>query len=65
MRTTVTIDDVLMKKAQDYTGLRQKSAVLDEALKLLVAREAGRRLAALGGSEPDFVAPPRRRFPEE
>jgi Arc/MetJ family transcription regulator len=63
MRTTVTISDSLMKKAQDYTGIQQKSALLDEALKLLVAREAGRRLAAMGGTEPDFQPPPRRRFP--
>ena len=62
MRTTVTIDDDLFEKAQEYTGISEKSALLHEALKLLVAREAGRRLAAMGGSEPDFVAPPRRRF---
>jgi len=62
MRTTVTIDDDLFEKAQEYTGISEKSALLHEALKLLVAREASRRLAAMGGSEPDFVAPPRRRF---
>lgn len=65
MRTTVTIDDTLLDKAQKYTGIKEKSAVLNEALKLLVAREAGRRLAAMGGTEPDFAAPPRRRFPGE
>ena len=63
MRTTVTIDDELIERAQEYTGIKEKSALLREALKVLVAREAGRRLAAMGGTEPDFVAPPRRRFP--
>jgi Arc/MetJ family transcription regulator len=64
MRTTVTLDDELLEKAQRYTGIKEKSALLHEALTFLVAREAGRRLAAMGGTEPDFVAPPRRRFPE-
>jgi Arc/MetJ family transcription regulator len=65
MRTAITLDDELLEKAQRYTGIKEKSAMVNEALKLLVAREAGRRLAALGGTEPDFVAPPRRRFPAE
>jgi Arc/MetJ family transcription regulator len=65
MRTTVTIDDELLERAQEYTGIKEKSALLHEALKFLVAREAGRRLAAMGGTEPDFVAPPRRRFPSK
>ena len=65
MRTTVNVDDELIAKAQAYTGIKEKSALLNEALKFLVAREAGRRLAAMGGSEPDFVAPPRRRFPSK
>jgi Arc/MetJ family transcription regulator len=61
MRTTVALDDDLVAKAQEYTGIKEKSALLHEALKLLVAREAGRRLALLGGSQPDFEAAPRRR----
>lgn len=65
MRTTITIDDELMDKAAKYTGIKEKSALISEALRQLVVREAGRRLAALGGTEPDFVAPPRRRFPAE
>jgi Arc/MetJ family transcription regulator len=65
MRTTVTIDDELLERAREYTGIKEKSALLHEALKFLVAREAGRRLAAMGGTEPDFVAPPRRRFPSK
>jgi Arc/MetJ family transcription regulator len=65
MRTTLAIDDELLAAAQAYTGLTEKSAIVREALRALVQREAGRRLAALGGSDPDAAAPPRRRFPPE
>lgn len=61
MRTTIALDDELVASAQEYTGIKEKSALVHEALKLLVAREAGRRLALLGGSQPNFVAGPRRR----
>lgn len=61
MRTTVALDDELLAQAQEYTGITEKSALLREALTALVQREAARRLARLGGTEPDFVAPPRRR----
>jgi Arc/MetJ family transcription regulator len=61
MRTTIAIDDELLKKAQDYTGINEKSAVIREALKRLIAQEAGRRLAKLGGTEPDLEDIPRRR----
>ncbi len=57
MRTTVVLDDELMQTASKYTGLTEKSAILREALKSLVAREAGRRLAALGGSAPGLKLP--------
>ena len=63
MRTTIVLDDDLFAKAQNYTGLKEKSAVVREALTALVQREAARRLARLGGTEPDLKAPPRRRFP--
>jgi len=58
---TVVLDDDLMEKAMSYTGLRQKSVLLREALMALVEREAARRLADLGGSEPDLIAVPMRR----
>jgi Arc/MetJ family transcription regulator len=61
MRTTVTLDDELLAKAQAYTGLTEKSAVLREALTALVQREAARRLARLGGTEPGMKRIPRRR----
>lgn len=61
MRTTIVLDDELLAKAQAYTGLTEKSAIVREALKALVNREASRRLALLGGSQPDLEDIPRRR----
>ena len=61
MRTTVTIDDELLADAKEYTGIAETSAVIREALTFLVAREAGKRLAAMGGSQPDLEDVPRRR----
>ena len=61
MRTTIAIDDELLRKAQDYTGVKEKTALVREALTALVQREAARRLAAIGGSVPDFPDIPRRK----
>jgi len=61
MRTTLALDDELLAEAEFYTGIREKSALVREALKALVEREAARRLARLGGSEPDLAAIQRRR----
>lgn len=61
MRTTIALDDDLIAKAQAYTGLDEKTALVREALKALIEREAARRLANLGGSEPGIKAAPRRR----
>lgn len=61
MRTTLALDDALLTEAQALTGLREKSALVREALKALIERESARRLARLAGSEPDISAPPRRR----
>jgi Arc/MetJ family transcription regulator len=61
MRTTLALDDELLAKAQAFTGLREKSALVREALKALIERESARRLAHLGGSEPQLRPPPRRR----
>jgi Arc/MetJ family transcription regulator len=62
MRTTLALDDKLVADAQEYTGIKEKSALVREALKALVEREAARRLARLGGSDPKAALPPRRRF---
>jgi len=62
MRTTVNLDDELVAKAMELTGIEGKSALICEALKALIAREAGRRLALLGGTDPGATTAPRRRF---
>ena len=62
MRTTVTLDDELLAAAQEYTGIKEKSALLRVALTALVEREAARRLARLGGTMPDLKPVPRRRM---
>jgi Arc/MetJ family transcription regulator len=61
MRTTLAIDDALLARARAASGLSRPSAVVEEALRALIEREAARRLARLGGSEPELAAPPRRR----
>ena len=61
MRTTIAIEDELFAKAQKYAGVTEKSAVVRMALKALVEREAARRLARMGGTQPDAKVPPRRR----
>jgi Arc/MetJ family transcription regulator len=61
MRTTIALDDELVAKAQNFTGLTEKSALVREALKALIERESARRLARLGGSEPQLQNIPRRR----
>lgn len=61
MRTTLTLDDELLEKAESFTGMSEKSALVREALKALIERESARRLARLGGSEPDLKPVPRRR----
>ena len=65
MRTTIALDDDLVARAQELTGLKEKSSLLREALTALIQREASRRLALLGGTMPDLIAPPRRRFPPD
>ena len=51
MRTTLIIDDVLLARAQELSGLQEKTAVLHAGLQALITRENARRLAALGGTE--------------
>jgi Arc/MetJ family transcription regulator len=60
MRTTLALDDELVAQAQSLTGMREKSGLVREALKALIERERARRLARLGGSEPELEVPPRR-----
>jgi Arc/MetJ family transcription regulator len=62
MRTTLALDDELVAKAQAYTGLQEKSALVREALKALIERESARRLARLGGTQPALTTRSRRRL---
>ena len=61
MRTTVTIDDELVMKASALTGRTDTGSLVRLGLEALIARESARRLAALGGSDPDASPAPRRR----
>jgi Arc/MetJ family transcription regulator len=65
MRTTITIDDELLETAKEFTGIQETPTIMRLALQELVQREAARRLARLGGSQPDFKAAPRRRPDDE
>jgi Arc/MetJ family transcription regulator len=61
MRTTINLDDELLTEAQRITGMKERTALIHEGLKALIERESARRLAKLGGSEPDLQTIPRRR----
>lgn len=61
MRTTLNIDDDLFLQASELSGLPEKTAVVREGLKALIERESARRLAKLGGTEPQVKSIPRRR----
>jgi len=61
MRTTVTVDDDLVQRASELTGIHERSALVRSGLEALVRVESARRLAALGGTDPGASAAPRRR----
>ena len=61
MRTTLALDDDLVRVAQEFTGVEEKTALVREALKALIGRESARRLASLGGTMPALKRVPRRR----
>ena len=60
MRTTLVLDDELLASAQAFIGLSEKTALEREAMRALVQRESAKRLALLGGSEPQLQDVPRR-----
>jgi Arc/MetJ family transcription regulator len=61
MRTTINIDEDLLREAERVTGVSERTALIHNGLKALIARESARRLARLGGSDPKATAPRRRR----
>ena len=62
MRTTLNIDDHLLSEASRLTGVEEKTSLVRMGLEALVRREAARRLAAMGGSDPHAYAAPRKRY---
>ena len=61
MRTTINLDDELLEEARRLTGIKERTALIREGLRALIERESARRLARLGGSEPQLQGIPRRR----
>ncbi len=61
MRTTFNLNDELIGEAQRLTGVTERTALIHEGLRALIERESARRLARLGGTEPDLQPVPRRR----
>jgi Arc/MetJ family transcription regulator len=61
MRTTINLDDQLIEEAMRMTGVRERTALIHEGLRALISRESARRLARLGGTEPNLRPIPRRR----
>lgn len=61
MRTTLNIEDSLVKKASELTGIKEKTSLVKLGLEALIAKESGKRLARLGGTEKKLCSVSRRR----
>jgi Arc/MetJ family transcription regulator len=61
MRTTLNIEDDLMEKAAEITGIKEKTTLVKLGLEALIARESARRLAKLGGTQKQLPEIPRRK----
>lgn len=61
MRTTINLDERLIEEAQRLTGTEERTALIHDGLRALIARESAKRLARLGGSDPRLARPHRRR----
>jgi Arc/MetJ family transcription regulator len=64
MRTTLNIEDALLAKAAELTGIKEKTSLVRLGLEALIAKESAKRLAALGGTEKNLEMIPRRRVEE-
>jgi len=60
VRTTVNLDDELLAEAQRLSGITERAALVNEGIRALIERESARRLARLGGSQPELEPIPRR-----
>ncbi len=65
MRTTLNIEDHLLKKASELTGILEKTTLVKLGLEALIARESAKRLAKLGGTQRQLKAIRRRRIAEQ
>ena len=61
MRTTLNLDEALLAEARRLSGIEERTTLIHEGLRALIAREAARRLALLGGKSPKLKPIPRRR----
>jgi Arc/MetJ family transcription regulator len=61
MRTTINIDEEVLDRASELTGIKEKTSLVRLGLEALIALESGKRLARLGGSEKSIRPIPRRR----
>ena len=61
MRITLNIDDEILKRAYELTGMKENTSLVRMGLEALIARESSKRLADLGGTEKDLQPVPRRR----
>jgi hypothetical protein len=61
VRTTLNLNEELLEKARNLTGVGERTALIHAGLRALIARVSARRLARLGGSEPKAKPVPRRR----
>jgi Arc/MetJ family transcription regulator len=64
MRKTLNLEDDLLARATELTGIKQKTSLVRLGLEALIARESAKRLAALRGAEKKLKAIPRRRLAE-
>ncbi len=65
MRTTINIEDTLVKRASELTGVKEKTTLVKLGLEALIAKESAKRLAKLGGTQRQLKAIPRRRIVEQ
>ena len=62
MRTTLNIEEELINKASQLTGIKEKTSLVRLGLEALIALESAKRLAKLGGTEKNIHAIPRRKI---
>ncbi len=60
MKTSLNIDDDLLKQAMQATGTNEKTAVIHMGLRLIVEKAARDRLIKLGGRVRGIKSVPRR-----